>query len=152
MRQCTANVRYWGQSGHAVLRCTCPLMTQSGLGAIWSISKATGLTGLRELCPFSHNDKKRNAGTQRDTSPFTRIPRSTAPKAIFDLPQIRLPLLVKESCVPQRRDRTASVTLDARRRPSVDGLVFNFWHCRLIGGGCGARMQNVECSGRLTAA
>ena len=27
---CTAHVRYWGQSGHAVLHCKCPLMTQSG--------------------------------------------------------------------------------------------------------------------------
>ena len=25
---CTAHVRFWGQSGHAVLHCTCPLMTQ----------------------------------------------------------------------------------------------------------------------------
>ena len=27
---CTAHVRYWGQSGHSVLHCKCPLMTQSG--------------------------------------------------------------------------------------------------------------------------
>ena len=27
--QCTAHVRYWGKSGHDVLRCTCLLMTQS---------------------------------------------------------------------------------------------------------------------------
>ena len=29
-RQCTANVRFRGQSGHALLHCTCPLLTQSG--------------------------------------------------------------------------------------------------------------------------
>ena len=27
--ECTAYVRYWGQSGHTFLHCTCPLMTQS---------------------------------------------------------------------------------------------------------------------------
>ena len=27
---CTANVRFWSKSGHAVLRCTCLLLTQSG--------------------------------------------------------------------------------------------------------------------------
>jgi hypothetical protein len=27
---CTAHVRYWGQSGHAVLQCKCPLLTQIG--------------------------------------------------------------------------------------------------------------------------
>src|SRR5262249_6255824 len=27
---CTAHVRFWGQSGHVVLRCTCLLLTQSG--------------------------------------------------------------------------------------------------------------------------
>ena len=32
MPSCTAHVRYWGQSGHALLHCTCPLMTQSGHG------------------------------------------------------------------------------------------------------------------------
>ena len=30
MLSCTAHVRYWGQSGHAILHCKCPLMTQSG--------------------------------------------------------------------------------------------------------------------------
>ena len=28
-----ANVRYWGQSGHAILHCICLLMTQSGHGS-----------------------------------------------------------------------------------------------------------------------
>ena len=30
MDQCTAHVRYWGQSGHALLHCKCLLLTQSG--------------------------------------------------------------------------------------------------------------------------
>src|SRR5262252_6752434 len=29
-RWCTANVRFWGKSGHAVFRCKCLLLTQSG--------------------------------------------------------------------------------------------------------------------------
>ena len=27
---CIAHVRFWGQSGHDLLRCTCLLLTQSG--------------------------------------------------------------------------------------------------------------------------
>ena len=27
---CTAHVRFWGQSGHGVLHCKCPLLAQSG--------------------------------------------------------------------------------------------------------------------------
>ena len=30
MPSCAAHVRFWGKSGHAVLHCTCPLLTQSG--------------------------------------------------------------------------------------------------------------------------
>ena len=30
MPSCTAHFRFWGKSGHRVLRCICPLMTQSG--------------------------------------------------------------------------------------------------------------------------
>ena len=28
--KCTAHVCFWGKSGHAVLHCKCPLLTQSG--------------------------------------------------------------------------------------------------------------------------
>ena len=30
-------VRFWHESGHAILRCTCLLLTQSGHWSIWNL-------------------------------------------------------------------------------------------------------------------
>ena len=48
----TCNVRFRGQSGHDLLRCTCPLMTQSE--HLLTVAQWTVLAGVQERNPDAH--------------------------------------------------------------------------------------------------
>ena len=114
MDLCAANVRFWSKSGHAVLRCTCPLMTQSGHQAVGPFQSAgSGCYDRKSLIPGGTMARRTRSGSpakdrRRNRPKARKAPISHASPANL---QDKLDQLTRELDDARQRETATSEVL-----------------------------------------
>src|SRR5262249_26130978 len=79
MGACTAHIRFWGESGHAILHCTCLLLTQSGHAASidtarhWTINSNQNRMGQGDFMAEARVERRLAAILAADVAGYSRL-------------------------------------------------------------------------------